>query len=138
MVGLKSRPPHDHNLDAAGLQSVESGTLVPPHDMAYTLGEFEVLILLAILHLQDAAYAPAIRVEIERRAKRDVARGAVYVTLDRLEAKGLLGSRLANDAGAGRPRRFYRVSPKGLRALRRALAAVERMRVGLEPLLNER
>lgn len=106
--------------------------------MLAPLGEFEVLVLLAILHLGDDAYPPAIRAEIERRARRDVARGAVYVTLDRLEAKRLLLSRASDDADApGRPRRTFRVSPKGLRAVRRAVSAVERMRSGLEPLLNQ-
>lgn len=106
--------------------------------MASTLGEFEVLVLLAVLRAGDAAYPPAIRAEIERRAQRAVQRGAVYVTLDRLESKGLLSGRLSTGADApGRPRRSYRVSPRGLRALRRALAAVERMRDGLDPLLNE-
>ncbi len=104
--------------------------------MASPLGEFEVLILLAVLHLGDVAYPPAVRAEIERRAKRDVSRGAVYVTLDRLETKRLLMSHTAEPFN-GRPRRHYRVSPKGLRAVRRALDAVERMRVGLEPLLHE-
>jgi PadR family transcriptional regulator, regulatory protein PadR len=102
------------------------------------LGEFEVLVLLAVLHLGDEGYPPAVRGEIERRAKRDVARGAIYVTLDRLATKGLLVSRPAEHSVEGiRPRRAYRTSAKGLRALRRALATVERMRLGLEPLLNE-
>jgi PadR family transcriptional regulator len=99
------------------------------------LGEFEVLVIMAVLHLGDDASPPAVRAEIERRAKRPVARGAVYVTLDRLEAKKLLGSRVA--VGAARARRYYRVAPKGLRAVRRALEAVEQMRHGLESLLNE-
>jgi PadR family transcriptional regulator, regulatory protein PadR len=104
-----------------------------------TLGEFEVLVVLAVLHLGDTAYPPAVRTEIERRARRPVARGAVYVTLDRLETKRFLSSRLDDDAAAaaGRPRRAYRVSPKGLGAVRRSLQAVARMRVGLEPLLGE-
>jgi PadR family transcriptional regulator, regulatory protein PadR len=107
--------------------------------MAASLGEFEVLILLAVLRLTDAAaYPPAIRADIERRAGRAVQRGAVYVTLDRLESKGLLTSRVDEaGAGPGRPRRFYSVSAKGLRAVRRALHAVEQMRAGLEPLLDE-
>lgn len=104
--------------------------------MAALLGEFEVLVMLAVLHLGDRAYPPAVRAEIERRAQRDVSRGAVYVTLDRLETKRLLASH-AGDATSGRPRRHYRVSAKGLRAVRRALAAVASMRVGLEPLLDE-
>ena len=63
----------------------------------------------------------------------------MYVTLDRLEAKKLLLSRVAEDdrGQITRPRRYYRATPKGVRAVRRALHAVERMRVGLEPLLNE-
>jgi DNA-binding PadR family transcriptional regulator len=105
--------------------------------VAAPLGEFEVLILLATLHLGEDAYPPAVRDEIERRAQRQVARGAVYVTLDRLEAKGLLSSRLVTDEDAGRQRRAYRVAPKGLRAVRRALTAVERMRDGLEAILQE-
>jgi DNA-binding PadR family transcriptional regulator len=107
------------------------------------LGEFETLVLLAVLHLGDDAYPPAVRSEIERRTRRAVARGAVYVTLDRLEAKRLLTSAViqgsqvgSNPAGGGRPRRFYHVAPKGLRAVKRALDAVERMRAGLEPVLE--
>ncbi|MGE3188935.1 MAG: PadR family transcriptional regulator [Vicinamibacterales bacterium] len=102
------------------------------------LGEFEVLVLLAVLHLGDAAYPPAVRTAIEARTGRAVARGAVYVTLDRLEAKRLLASRLDVTVGTGgRPRRFYRVAPRGLTALRRALHAVERMRDGLEALIGK-
>jgi DNA-binding PadR family transcriptional regulator len=106
--------------------------------MAALLGELEVLVLLAVLQLRDRAYPPAIRTEIERRARRPVARGAVYVTLDRLEAKGLIVARaIETGETAGRPRRYFRVSPKGLRAVRRALTAVERMRSGLERLPHE-
>jgi DNA-binding PadR family transcriptional regulator len=101
------------------------------------LGEFEVLILLAVMRLDDNAYPPAVRTEIEHRARRDVQRGAIYVTLDRLEVKGLLTSRVEGLEEGGRVRRFYRLSPRGLRALRRALSAVERMRAGLDGLLTE-
>jgi PadR family transcriptional regulator PadR len=107
--------------------------------MAAPLGEFEVIVLLAVMQLGDAAYPPAIRTEIERRSRRAVARGAVYVTLDRLETKGLLVSRSSDEGseGGGRPRRYFRVSPRGLRAVRQALAVVQRMRSGLELLLDE-
>ena len=101
------------------------------------VGEFELLILMAVLRLGQGAYAPAVRDELEQRTGRAVARGAVYITLDRLETKGLLTSRVG-DAGAGsRPRRFYQVPPKGMRAVKRALRAVEQMREGLEPLLGK-
>src|SRR5262245_44678570 len=93
------------------------------------LGEFEVLVLLAVLPLGGEAWPPAIRAEIERRARREVSRGAVYVTLDRLEAKRLLLSetRATDTPQGGRPRRAYRVSARGVRAVKRALDAVERM-----------
>jgi DNA-binding PadR family transcriptional regulator len=105
--------------------------------MTASLGEFEVLVLMAVMHLGDRAYPPAIRTAIERRAQRKVARGAVYVTLDRLEAKGLLLARVTNASGPGRPRRSYNISSSGLRAVRRAVASVEGMRLGLEPLLEQ-
>ena len=101
------------------------------------LGEFEVLVLMAVLRLGDQAYPPAVRAVIEERTGRAAARGAVYVTLDRLETKRLLTSRLhdVDAAAGGRPRRYYRASARGLRALRRAVAGMERMRQGLEGLL---
>lgn len=108
--------------------------------MAMTpLGEFEVLVLMAVLHFGTEANPPAVRTAIEDRTGRDVSRGAVYVTLDRLEAKRMLASRLdsPNPGGPGRPRRLYRIAPRGLQALRRALSSVERMRVGLEGLLEQ-
>lgn len=97
------------------------------------LGEFEVLVLLAVLHLEEAAYAPAVRDTIEKRTGRAVSRGGIYVTLDRLEAKRYLHSRLDEPNGdrPGRPRRYYRIAHRGLQAVRRALQAVERMRDGL-------
>jgi PadR family transcriptional regulator, regulatory protein PadR len=104
--------------------------------MSDHLGEFEMLVLMAVLRLGDAAYPPAVRGEIAQRTGRAVSRGAVYITLDRLETKRLLASRL--DAGApGRPRRYYRIAPRGVSAVRRALDAVERMRAGLARLRGE-
>jgi PadR family transcriptional regulator PadR len=107
--------------------------------MAGILGEFEVVVLMAVLHLGDQAYPPAVRATIEARTGRSAARGAVYVTLDRLEAKRLLTSRLVDAAAGtgGRPRRHYQTSARGVQALRRAVAGIERMRKGLEGVLAE-
>jgi PadR family transcriptional regulator PadR len=103
-----------------------------------TIGEFEVLVLMAVLRLQNGAYAPAVRGEIARRTHRAVSRGAVYITLDRLESKGLLASSLADNADeGGRRRRYYRVSPKGVRAVKQTLSALQQMRDGLELVLGE-
>jgi DNA-binding PadR family transcriptional regulator len=102
------------------------------------LGEFEVAVLMAVLHLGDAAVGVAVRDEIAGRTGRAVVRGAVYVTLDRLEDKGLLTSRLddATPERGGHRRRYFKVTAVGLRRVRQALAMVERMRAGLEPILG--
>jgi PadR family transcriptional regulator PadR len=104
------------------------------------LGEFEQLVLLAVLQLGDDAYAVPIRHAIEEAASRSVSRGALYTTLERLEAKGLLGSRMGDptpDRG-GRARRYHSVTPVGLRALRAAREAVNRLSTGLESTLRTR
>ena len=108
-------------------------------DMRATpVGEFEVLILMAVLRLEQQGYPPNVRAEIEQRTGRSVSRGAVYITLDRLEGKGLLTSKIADAPDPGeRARRSYRVSPKGVRAVRRTLSGLEQMRQGLEPILGK-
>lgn len=102
-----------------------------------TIGEFEVLILMAVLRLEQGAYAPAVRAEIESRTGRAVSRGAVYITLERLAGKGLLLSKLAEGGDGAKARRYYQVSAKGVRAVRRTLTALEQMRQGLEPILGK-
>ena len=87
------------------------------------LGEFEHLVLLAVLRVGDDAYAVPVRAEIESRAGRAVSRGALYATLDRLEQKGLLaapGDPLPERGG--RARRYYAVARRlaGLRAARKS------------------
>jgi len=97
------------------------------------------MVLLAALQLGDKVVGTGIRDEIEARSGRGVARGAVYVTLDRLETKGLLASRLdgAPPERGGHPRRYFRVTQAGLSHLRHSLSALDRMRAGLEPLLGK-
>jgi DNA-binding PadR family transcriptional regulator len=102
-----------------------------------TLGEFEHVVLLSILRLDDEAYAVSIRDEIARCTGRDVSRGSVYITLDRLETKGYLRSRLADATPerGGRAKRYYALRPRAVEALkesRRALVALWR---GLESVL---
>jgi DNA-binding PadR family transcriptional regulator len=100
-----------------------------------SLGEFEQVVMLAVLRLDDAAYAVPIRREIEKRTRRSVARGALYVTLERLEGKGYLESRLADPTPerGGRAKRYYRVRPAGVTVLRQSWTALQRMWEGLEP-----
>ena len=102
------------------------------------LGEFEYAVLLAVLHLTQSPYAVPVRDLIETRTGRRVARGALYTALDRLEAKGYLRSSLRDptDARGGRARRYFALTPLGLRAVRSTHAALTKMAVGLERLLE--
>ena len=99
------------------------------------LGEFEQLILLATLRLGGDAYGVTIRAELER-AGRTVAPGALYTALERLEAKGLITSRMGDPTPqrGGRAKRFVTVSAAGIEALTRALQAYERLLDGLKVL----
>jgi PadR family transcriptional regulator, regulatory protein PadR len=102
--------------------------------MADTLGAFEQAVLLAILRLGDDAYGRAILKETQTRLQRNVAAGAVHATLERLERKRVVASRLGpgTPVRGGRARRFYRLQPKGLRALNEARAAIDNLWQGLE------
>ena len=97
------------------------------------LGEFEQIVLLAVLRLGDGAYGVPIRREIEKRGGRSVTIGALYSTLDRLEAKGCLTSWFADPTGerGGRSRRYYRIQPQGLEALARSKEVLDRMWKGV-------
>jgi PadR family transcriptional regulator PadR len=98
------------------------------------LGEFEQIVLLAILHLHDGAYAIPVREEIEARTGRRVARGALYTALDRLEQKRCLRSRMSEPMAerGGRSRRYFTVTPAGMAALRASRQTLLRLWSGLE------
>jgi PadR family transcriptional regulator, regulatory protein PadR len=103
---------------------------------ASVLGDFEQLVLLGVLRLEPdgASYGAAIRQEIHAKSGRDVSINAVYTTLDRLESKGLLESWIGEPTRArgGRRRKFYRLRPTGLAALRQAYRAFTGMADGLQ------
>ena len=94
------------------------------------LGVFEVQILVAVLRTSDDAFGMEVRREIERVTGRELAIGAVYATLDRLEAKGLLTSRRI--ASATPTRRVFAVSRKGAEALAETRAMRERLWAGVD------
>ena len=73
------------------------------------LGEFEQMVLLSVLRLGDEAYGVSIHEELGRTTGRDTKRGAVYVTLERLEAKGYVSSHYGDPSAerGGRAKRFY-------------------------------
>jgi DNA-binding PadR family transcriptional regulator len=103
------------------------------------LGEFEQLLLLAVLRLGADAYGVDIARELEARAGRAVSRGALYTSLDRLEDKGLLRWKVVvgTPERSGLPRRLYTVTDAGLAALRASRNTLRRMWRGLEGVLKE-
>jgi PadR family transcriptional regulator PadR len=107
--------------------------------MTSYLGEFEQLLLLAVLRLGADAYAPELARELEARAGRTVSRGHLYTTLDRLEDKGLVRWKLAPGGAVrdGLPRRHYTATAAGVAALRESRDVLRRMWRGLEGALGE-
>ena len=106
---------------------------------ASVLGEFEQLVLLALLRLGNGAYGASIRREIRDRTKRDVPIGSVYVTLARLERKEMVVSYVgmpSNERG-GRRRKHYLMNEPGQRALGRAYRALKAMAQGFEAELDK-
>jgi PadR family transcriptional regulator PadR len=105
--------------------------LMPNRDY---LGEFEHIVILALLRLGDRAYGVTIRQEIEARISREVSIGAIYATLNRLEVKGYVKSELGDPTPerGGRSKRFFRVSAKGMAAVNRTHRALQRMTSGLD------
>lgn len=103
-------------------------------DPQLVLGEFEQLVLLALIRLGPDAYGASIRREIETRTKRDLAMSAVYVTLERLENKGLLRSHIGEPTSkrGGRRKKYYALLPAGRRAVARAYRTFKVMVDGLE------
>ena len=105
---------------------------------AAPLGEFELVVLLAVARLKDDAYPLAIRDEIEARTKRDVSRPAVFITLERLEDKGLLTSRYGDPTPVrgGRAKRFFTPTKAGVTAVQQSLDTFAAMSSGLDALLK--
>jgi len=108
--------------------------------VADILGSFEQAVLLAVVRLESGAYGRAILKEVQLRLARDVAAGAVQATLERLERKGLVRSRLGSGTPIrdGRARRFYTVLSEGLRALNDARKTHESVWRGLARPLKAR
>jgi len=99
-----------------------------------TLGEFEQIVLLAILRLDENAYGVTIREEIMARTDREPSAGALYTTLDRLEEKGLVRSRFGDPTPqrGGRAKRFFSISAKGIESVARAQRSYQRLMRGLK------
>ena len=98
------------------------------------LGDFEQIVLAALLRLGENAYGMAVRREIEERASRQTSIGAVYATLERLEAKGFVSSHEGEPTPerGGRAKRFFRIESDGMRVLHESQETMRRMMAGLK------
>ncbi len=103
------------------------------------LGEFEQMVLLAILQLEGQAYGPNISEELEGQAGRRVSRGALYSSLDRLQHKKFLRWRIegATSERGGHPMRRFEVTAAGVKALRASRRALTNLWSGLDHVLGE-
>jgi PadR family transcriptional regulator, regulatory protein PadR len=107
--------------------------------MAVSLGEFEQMVLLAILRLGDEAYGVTVREEILRCTGREVSPGALYTTLGRMEDKGMIQSRTGEPTPerGGRAKRFLTVTGAGRAALVEAQRAYQNLMLGLDLLKHQ-
>jgi DNA-binding PadR family transcriptional regulator len=105
-----------------------------------SLGEFEQLVLLAILRLGSDAYGVTIVNEIQARTGRSVARAAVYIALRRMQGKGLVSSRMADPTPerGGRAKRYFNVEAAGMELVKESRRALVSMWEDLDPILEER
>ena len=99
------------------------------------LGEFEILVLAALIRLGDDAYGVSVRRDIEERTARTVSIGAVYTTLSRLESKGFVSSHVGEPTArrGGRAKKYFRAEPAGRKALENTMKTIARMTRGLSP-----
>src|SRR5262245_21592043 len=106
--------------------------------MRVYLGEFELLLLLALLQAKDEIYGVQIRALIEERTGRTVSPGAIYTALDRLERRKLVSSRLGDPTAqrGGKRKRYYRIEPAGATLLRQSQRALAQMARGATPELE--
>lgn len=107
--------------------------------MATALGEFEQLLILAVLQLGDEAYGVTIRRAIEDATGRNLSAGAVYTALGRLETRGLIASTPGESIPerTGMRRRYYRVQPEGARQVHRTMQHLRSLSRGVMPKLEE-
>ena len=98
------------------------------------LGGFETLLLLAVIRLGGLAYGVTVRAELKEQAGKDVAVGAIYTGLDRLEKRGFVESWTGDPTPerGGRAKRFYRATASGIRALKDTQTAIRKLSSGLK------
>jgi len=104
------------------------------------LGEFELMILLAVMHLGEQAYGVPISRELEARRGRDVSVGSVYAALERMETKGLVASSLGDPTPerGGKAKRYFQITQAGLRQVQETRRVLNELWMGIPELKEER
>jgi DNA-binding PadR family transcriptional regulator len=111
-----------------------AGYVRPEHIVSHGLGDLEQLVLLAVVRLSGKAYAVSVRLEIEGLTGRQTSRGAVYVTLGRMEQKGYLRSELSEPTPerGGKAKRMFTITGAGTEVLRETVRGLQAMLDGIE------
>ena len=122
---------YSDNVEIAALSRAALPVTTPAGGWNVSLGELQHLVMLAVVRLRDDAYGAAIREELRRVAGRSVSVQTVWVTLVRLEEQGLTASDDVAAPEGGRPRRVFRLTPAGWRALEAARVSMSRMWEGV-------
>ena len=128
-----------HSAQLTRLTGVNIFSIVEEMTERRYLGEFELLIMLTVIHLGDEAYGVPISGEIEKCRGREVSIGSVYAALDRLEAKGLVASSIGEPTPerGGRAKRYFRVTKQGLHDVRQTRRLLTRLWESLPELKGE-
>ena len=97
------------------------------------LGEFEIIVIAALLHLKEGAYGAAIRNEIEEKTKRTASVGAIYTTLSRMEGKGYVTSELGKSTSerGGKAKRYFQVTKDGYKVFKESVGSLNSMLDGI-------
>jgi len=99
----------------------------------HNLGEFEIMVMAALLHLKDEAYGAAIRNEIEQKTQRTASVGAIYTTLSRMEKKGYVESQLGKSTAerGGKAKRYFQVTQDGYQVFKESVGSLNSMLDGI-------
>ncbi len=128
--------PGEFGIGSSGLPKGDLFIILEEMGKLNFLGEFELMVMLALMRLGDDAYGVPISREIEQQSGREVALGSVYATLERLEDRGLVSSSLGRPTRerGGKAKRYFRITPSGLRKVRETRQAFVSLWRGLPEL----
>jgi PadR family transcriptional regulator, regulatory protein PadR len=137
---VRSHANQPENCFGQGLHSFNLFAIIELMTERGYLGEFELMLLLTVMHLGDEAYGVPIARELEQQRGKDVSLGSVYAALERLEGKGLIASSLGDPTPerGGKAKRYFRITKDGLRQVHDTRRVLSKMWQSLPELKGER